>query len=116
MWRKGQPPAHWNRVELVMRVQRGELSVSEAARILGLSRTHYYRLERDLVGAAVEAVSPQKRGPQRPAVDPRIRELEELLKVANRDRELLKLKVDRTEAEQGGPVEMPRGPGGGEPT
>src|SRR5688572_27804826 len=93
MWRKGQPPEHWNRVEIVMRVQRGELSVSDAARLLGLSRTHYYRLERGVVSAALQAVTPEKRGPQRPAVDPKVRELEEQIKLLERDRELLKLKV-----------------------
>src|SRR5262245_40597481 len=97
MWRKGQPPAEWNRVEIVMRVQRGELSVSDAARILGLSRTHFYRLEKEVVAAARQAGRPAKRGPRRPAADPRLRDLEERLKVANRDRELLKLKIGRLE-------------------
>src|SRR5262245_20601223 len=92
-WKKGEAPPHWARVEVVMKVQRGELSVAEAARSLGLSRTHYYRLEREVVSAALQAVTPEKRGPQRPAVDPKLRELEEQIKLLERDRELLKLKV-----------------------
>src|SRR5262245_58455442 len=94
-WKKGQAPAHWDRVEVVMKVQRGEISAAEAARILQLSRMHYYRLERELVSAALGAVTPMKRGPQRPEVDPKVRDLEEQVKVLERDRELLKLRLGR---------------------
>lgn len=42
--REGEPSPYWKRLETVMKVQLGQMSARDAARELGLTRRHYYRL------------------------------------------------------------------------
>ena len=88
---------YWQRVQLVMKVQNGLLSAAEAARELGLTVRHYYRLEEEMLRAALGAVTPEKPGPKKPEVDPVQAGLEEKLRASDRERELLKIKVQHLE-------------------
>ena len=88
---------YWQRVQLVMKVQNGLLSAAEAARELGLTVRHYYRLEEEMLRAALGAVTPEKPGPRTPKVDPVQAEMEEKLRASDRERELLKIKVQHLE-------------------
>lgn len=88
---------YWQRVQLVMKVQNGLLSAAEAARELGLTVRHYYRLEEEMLRAALGAVTPEKPGPRTPQTDPVLAELEEKLRAKDRESELLKIKVEHLE-------------------
>ena len=88
---------YWKRVQLVMKVQNGLLSAAEAAQELGLTVRHYYRLEEEMLRAALGAVTPEKPGPRKTEVDPVQAEMEEKLKASDRERELLKIKVQHLE-------------------
>ena len=98
MSRRGEDRSeYWRRVQLVMKVQNGLLSAAEAAQELGLTVRHYYRLEEEMLRAALGAVTPEKPGPKKPEADPVQAELEEKLRTADRERELLKIKVQHLE-------------------
>lgn len=94
---EGEQNPFLRRVRIVMKVQMGEMSVTDAARELGISRAYYYLLEEEMLRASLGAVTPQKPGPKPPAIDPKIVVLEEKLKESERDRELLKIKVKHLE-------------------
>lgn len=89
---------YWTRVEKVMRVQAGLMSVREAATALGVSRKHYYALEEKLLGAALQAVTPGRRGPRPKGADTREAELAAERKAAERERELLLIRMHDLEA------------------
>lgn len=89
----GSPPPEWRRLQSVMRVQVGLWTVAEACRELGLSRPAYYELEEKVLGAAVGSLAPRKPGPKPKEVDPKVAEMEEKLRMAEREQELLQLKV-----------------------
>lgn len=98
MSRRGEDQSeYWRRVQLVMKVQNGLLSAAEAAQELGLTVRHYYRIEEEMLRAALGAVTPEKPGPKKPDVDPVQTALEEKLRAADRERELLKIKVQHLE-------------------
>lgn len=88
---------YWQRVQLVMKVQMGLLSAAEAAQELGLTVRHYYRIEEEMLQAALGAVTPEKPGPKPPEIDPVKTELEEQLRAKDRESELLKIKVQHLE-------------------
>jgi hypothetical protein len=62
--REGEQNPFWKRVLIVMKVQMGQMTVTEAARALGLSRAYYYQLEEEMLRAALGAVTPEKPGPK----------------------------------------------------
>ncbi len=95
--READPSEYWKRVQLVMKVQNGLLSAAEAAQELGLTVRHYYRIEEEMLRAALGAVTPEKPGPKKPEVDPVKAELEERLRAGDRERELLKIKLEHLE-------------------
>jgi hypothetical protein len=88
---------HWKRVQLVMKVQMGLLSAAEAARELGLTVRHYYRLEEEMLRAALGAVTPMKPGPKKKETDPVLMEAMEKLRLSERERELLRIKITHLE-------------------
>jgi transposase len=53
--------------EMLRAVKNNELSVSDASRQFGFSRTAYYKIERRFTEAGVEGLCPQKTGPKSPA-------------------------------------------------
>lgn len=87
------PPAFHRRLEIVMRVEVGQLTVREAAKALGISPKHFYRLETKVMAAALLAATPGKRGRKSRAVDPRIAALEERVRKAEREKELLQIRA-----------------------
>lgn len=95
--KEGDETPLWKRVEVVMKVQMGLMNVTEAARELGVTRAYYYVLEEEMLRASLLAVTPGKRGPKGPAVDPKMQALEEKLREQARERELLQLKVKHLE-------------------
>ena len=98
MSRRGEDSSeYWKRVQLVMKVQNGLLSATEAAQELGLTVRHYYRIEEEMLRAALGAVTPEKPGPKKPDVDPVKAELEEKLRAGDRERELLKIRLQHLE-------------------
>jgi transposase len=56
------PPEMAQRIETIMEVVAGRLSVVQAARTLGLSRNHFQTLLHRGMGALVDAVAPQQAG------------------------------------------------------
>ena len=95
--RAGEQNPYWKRMELVMKVYMGQMSATEAARELGISRTYFYQLEKEMFGAALEAVTPGKPGPKGPEPDPAQMKQDEALKDLMREKELLALKVKHLE-------------------
>ena len=88
----------WKRIQMVMAVAHGLVTVTEACRSLGISRNHYYRLEERFLASAIEWMKPRKPGPKVVPVDPRLAELDEKLRQSQRERELLELKVKELES------------------
>ena len=95
--REGEQTPFWKRVELVMKVQMGQMTPAAAARELGVGRQYYYKLEEEMLRAAVEAVTPQKPGPKAPSVDPALEAVKDKLTRIERERELLEIKVKHLE-------------------
>jgi transposase-like protein len=88
----------WKRIQMVMAVTHGLVTVTEACRSLGISRNHYYRLEERFLASAIEWMKPRKPGPKVVPEDPKLLELEEKLRQSQRERELLELKVKDLES------------------
>jgi transposase-like protein len=88
----------WKRIQVVMAVSHGLVTVTEACRTLGISRNHYYRLEERFLASAIEWMKPRKPGPKAAPADPKLLELEEKLRQSRRERELLELKVKDLES------------------
>lgn len=80
-----------------MKVYIGQMNVTEAAKELGVTRTHYYKLEEEMLRAALGAVTPRKPGPKKPTVDPEKETMEQKLKEAEREKELLQIKLKHLE-------------------
>lgn len=98
--REGEQNPYWKRMEIVMKVYMGELSVTQAAQELGVTRAYYYQLEEEMLRAALGAVTPQKPGPKKPTVDTAKAALEDKLKVSEREKELLTIRLKHLEAIQ----------------
>ena len=88
----------WKRIQMVMAVSHGLVTVTEACRSLGISRNHYYRLEERFLASAIEWMKPRKPGPKVVPEDPKRVELEKKLRQSQRERELLELKVKDLES------------------
>lgn len=95
------PSPFWNRLEAVMKVQLGQSTVEEIARQLGLSRMQYYRVEMAMLRAALEAVTPKKRGRKPKVVDPKMGEVLERLRASEREKELLAIRAKELERVNG---------------
>lgn len=95
------PSPFWNRLEAVMKVQLGQSTVEEIARQLGLSRMQYYRVEMAMLRAALEAVTPKKRGRKPKVVDSKMGEVLEKLRASERERELLAIRAKELERVNG---------------
>ena len=96
--RKAESSPEWMRVQAVMRVQAGEIGVTEACRQLGISRPHYYEMETRVLGAALGAASARKPGPrEKRENNGETEDLTERLRQAQREREILDLKVKHLE-------------------
>jgi len=95
--REGEQNPYWKRMEIVMKVYMGQLSVTQAAQELGVTRAYYYQLEEEMLRAALGAVTPQKPGPKKPIVDSGKAALEDKLKVTEREKELLKIRLKHLE-------------------
>lgn len=98
--REGEQNPYWKRMEVVMKVYMGQLSVTQAAQELGVTRAYYYRLEEEMLRAALGAVTPQKPGPKKPTVDTAKAALEDKLKASEREKELLTIRLKHLEAIQ----------------
>jgi hypothetical protein len=97
---EGEQPPYWKRLEVVMKVQMGMMGIEEAAKELGITRKHYYRLEQEMVSAALKAVTPGKRGPKRREEDPKMGQLRKKLQQVEKEREILRLKLEHLEEVQ----------------
>jgi hypothetical protein len=83
---------------MVLQVQAGEISVTEACETLGISRPHYYEMEARVMAAAVEAAAPRKPGPKEKGPEEKAESaLEKRLLKAEGDRETLALRVKHLE-------------------
>jgi transposase len=89
------PPALATRYETVISVIGGSLSVSEAARRLGLSRNHFQSLLHRALGSLLEELEPKAGG--RPPIPPRERELEEETGRLRQENERLQKRVQTAE-------------------
>jgi hypothetical protein len=88
----------WKRARMVLQVQAGELSVTEACEALGISRPHYYEMEERVMAAALAAAAPRKPGPKEKGPEEKAAaELEERLRKAEGDRAMLALRVKHLE-------------------
>lgn len=83
----------YKRIEIIMKVQLGQISATAAAKDLGITRRHYYRIEKEFLKQGLNAVSPQKRGRKVKQADPKIIQLEDDLQKGSRERELLEIKL-----------------------
>lgn len=90
---EGEQSPFFKRVEVVMKVQMGLINPTEAAKELGIRRSYYYKLEEEILRAALGAATPKKRGPKTEEADPKLLELREKLAAIQRERELLEIKV-----------------------
>ena len=95
--REGEQSPYWKRMEVVMKVYMGQMNATDAAQELGISRAHYYKLEEEMLRAALGAVTPQKTGPKTPQSDPEKEAMTQKLKETQRERELLQIKVKHLE-------------------
>lgn len=107
---RNHPPAS-ERLAVLMRVHLGQITVRQAAAELGVSRQQVYRLEEAMLAGSLSALSPKKRGPKPNAVDPAVEELAEKLAAAEREREILRMKVENLSAVQKGLIERVLGRG-----
>jgi len=89
------PPALAARYEAIVSVLSGQLTVSEAARRLGLSRNHFQSLMRRALGSLLEELGPNP--PERPRTPERERLLEEEADRLRREIEQLKNRVESTD-------------------
>ena len=85
------------RAEMIVQVQSGKLTATEAAKRLGVSRKTYYQWERRALGGMIEALQdkesgrpPLPRDPQKEGLQKRLEDLEE--------REKIREQVDRIRA------------------
>src|SRR5262245_2474032 len=91
---KGLSESIARRMNAVMKVRLGLESARDAARDLGVSAKHYYRLEERMIRAFIDGLRPRKRGPKPTAEEEaRLEGLQTNLAEAARDRELLQLRV-----------------------
>jgi len=79
------------RLHVVLLVQTGQLSVSDAARTLGLSRNHFQSLRNRGLTAMVEALS--QHSPGRPRGDSELRETQRALQKLERDNDALRAEL-----------------------
>jgi len=85
------------RVEIIMKVQLGQMNATAASKELGITRQHYYRIEKEFLKQGLNAVSPQKRGRKVKQADPKMKQLEDDLQKGRRERELLEIKLKDTQ-------------------
>jgi len=78
------------RASVIMRVQKGEITATEAARLLGVSRKTYYGWEKRGLTGLLSGVSEQEPGRPFQQIDPEKEELQR--KVAQLEAELNKAK------------------------
>jgi predicted DNA-binding protein (UPF0251 family) len=64
-----------SKLDVIVRVQSGLMTVSDGARALGLSRNHFQTVMHEALGAMIESLTPKKAG--RPAKDQHLKELED---------------------------------------
>src|SRR6187551_123780 len=79
------------RLHVVLLVQTGQLSVSDGARTLGLSRNHFQSLRNRGLTAMVEALS--QHSPGRPRGDAELREMQQTLQKLQRDNDALRAEL-----------------------
>lgn len=84
-------------LQALMQVQLGLANVTQAARALGISRRHFYRMQERLLDALREVVLPRRRGRRPKVVDPKIRDLEAKLEDVLHEKDLLSIKVKNLE-------------------
>lgn len=95
--REGEQNPYWKRMEIVMKVYMGQLSVTQAAKELGVTRAYYYQLEEEMLRASLGAVTPKKPGPKKPVIDAEKAAIEEKLNAVRRENELLSIKLKHLE-------------------
>lgn len=89
------PRALATRYEVMVSVMSGTLTVSEAARRLGLSRNHFQSLLHRALGSLIEELGPKAGG--RPPMPARERQLEEETGKLRREIEQLRRRVETTD-------------------
>lgn len=98
-------PATERRLHAVISALSGSLPVSEAARMLGISRERYYQLQRKAVRALREALTPEKPGPKGPPEDPEREEMKRKVEEAARRERDLAAKLEIAKRQTVGPKE-----------
>lgn len=91
--------AELRRAHVVFEVQLGRKTIRDAARELGISPKHYYDLEAKALKSLMEALRPGRRGRRSRAQteDPKLRELAAKVAELDREREILRLKIQDLE-------------------
>ena len=79
-----------NRALIIMQVRSGQITATEGAKRLGISRKTYYKWEQRGLRALLDGLSDQSPGRPSQPVDTRSQELEKELTHVRRDNELLK--------------------------
>ena len=82
------------RAEIIMKVNCGLMTATQAAKELNVSRKTYYKWEKKGLAALLGNVTDQKAGRPKTAPDPHQTELEEKLAKALKENELLRRKME----------------------
>lgn len=88
-------PKSRQRAELILQVRSGQMTATQAARTLGISRQAYYQWERRALQAMMSALEDQPSGRPRTSIDPekqklndRVKELEQQVQEHQRREDL----------------------------
>jgi predicted DNA-binding protein (UPF0251 family) len=84
-----------NRLHAVILVQTGQMSVSEAARQLGMSRNHFQSLRNKSLGSMLEALTPKRAG--RPTRNQQVVKLQQEVEDLGRENKHLQSQVGAME-------------------
>src|SRR5688572_22236169 len=80
-----------SRLDVIVKVQSGEMTVTDGAKALGLSRNHFQTVMHEALDAMIKSLEPKKAG--RPAKDPHLRETEDESAKLRKENEELKKQV-----------------------
>ena len=80
----------WRRLELILAVRSGELTVTDAARVLGISRKSYYQWENRGLAAMLAALENQDPGRPAQPGDPEKEQMHRRIRDLRQENHLLK--------------------------
>ena len=81
------------RGEVIMQELRGEITATEAAAQLGMSRKTYYQWQKRAVEALMEGVSEKPRGRPKKEIDPEKEQLKSEVQQLREEREILNMRL-----------------------